>query len=84
MQEVSPSLTPLGITLTPDVSMMKKILALLGLEDTSFVAHHLREADTTIKTTVAREKQGQAKANQHHDDDLVIVKSVRVNVRKVR
>lgn len=60
---------------------MKKILALLGMEDTSFVVHHLQEAEKTVNATIFREKQIQNE--DQDDDDLIIVKSVRVNVRKV-
>lgn len=80
-QQVAPGLTSLGITLTPNVPIMKKILALLGMEDTSFVVHHLQEAEKTVNATIFREKQIQNE--DQDDDDLIIVKSVRVNVRKV-
>lgn len=74
LDRVRPQQVSVPLFEATDPSVLQKILEFLGLED-FLVDQHLQEADKTVNDTLRKTVQ--------NDDDTLIVKSVKVNVRKV-
>ncbi|XP_003742795.1 uncharacterized protein LOC100904947 [Galendromus occidentalis] len=64
---------PLPVLEVPDASALRKILEFLGLDEI-LVEQPLQESDRPVKGSLQRDGGG--------DDEMLIVKSVKVNVRK--